>query len=302
MSRFVKRFIPVVAVLFMLPLTTGCYFRVTVHPNEMGVRMSGGKISEIVGPGIYDGGLYASMEIIDVSNKTTTWQDPALVTRDKQPIGLLLGMSYARKRDADSIRLMFERYRSESTSDEALATLVQNRVPRVAKSVTAKFSLNEMLGIEGRTQVEAAALGRELVSNEILELLKPELAEFGVELSDVGVNDIAPDKQYLDALSAKAKASVDAEVAVEKTKQLVEQVKQEEAQTKVSVEIARRENLVAEEKAKVYALSPEAYELKRLELLQGVVGDKPQFWFVPQGTDLSLLLSNQQGQVVPIQK
>jgi len=68
------------------------------------------------------------------------------------------------------------------------------------------------------------------------------------------------------------------------------QVNQERAETDIEIEKARRVNLVAEEKAKVYEQSDRAYELERLRLLQGVIGSTDKVYFVPEGADLTLIL------------
>ncbi|KXK08489.1 MAG: hypothetical protein UZ21_OP11001000690 [Microgenomates bacterium OLB22] len=119
-------------------------------------------------------------------------------------------------------------------------------------------------------------------------------------LQNVSVNNIGPDEGYLSALKEKANAHVNVEVAKQKALQLVEQLNQEKAQTDIEVEQARRKNEVNAELAKTYSLSPEYYELERLRLLQGVVGDKDKIYFVPDGANLTMFLSgNGSGLVVP---
>lgn len=117
---------------------------------------------------------------------------------------------------------------------------------------------------------------------------------------DVGVNDIGVDSEYANKLKEKAVSKVASELAEQKTKQLTEQIKQEQAQTNVDLEIARRKKLVSEEENKIYQLNPEAFELERLRLLKDVVGDNDKIYFVPQGTDINLILSGSAGNSIPV--
>ena len=50
---------------------------------------------------------------------------------------------------------------------------------------------------------------------------------------------------------------------------------------------------MAAEEAKVFEESEEAYELKCLELLTGLLGDSDKVYFIPEGTDITLFLGGQ---------
>lgn len=274
-------------------LFTGCYWNAQVQTSQVGLIMPDGvKVQEVVGAGRYTSmKWFADIVRIDTSAKTLEWEDPDLVTRDKQPISLKVGVTY--RRNPASILDMWDAYRAEATSDEALQQQVLNRIPRTAKAVTTRFNLDEMLGIAGEG-------GRELVQQALFDLLEPELQEVGIVLLDVGINDIGVDPEFLNLLKAKAQATVKSEVAKETTKQLVEQLEQEKAQTNIELEKARRQNEVNEELAQVYSSSPEFLELERLKLLKDVVGKNDKIYFVPAGADLSIFLGG--GNVVPLNR
>lgn len=285
-----------IALMSALLLLSGCYWQKQVETSEVGLSMPDGvKVEAVVGAGRYTNlSFYAEMKEIDVSAKTIAWEDPDLVTRDKQPIGLNIGVTYARKRGKESVLRMWELYRGEAVSDEALAQQVRNRIPRIAKEVTTKYTLDGMLGV-----AEESA-GRALVTQDLFDLLLPELAEVEIELLDVGLNNIAPSSRYLELLEEKANARVATEVAQERTTQLGEQLLQEQAQTLIEVEKAQRQNEVNEELSKVYEKSPQYYELERLKLLKDVIGSSDKVYFVPAGTDLTLILSG--SEITPIKQ
>lgn len=272
----------------LLFLLSGCYWNARVETSQVGLIMSDGvKVDQVVGAGRYTKmRRFADIAVIDTSAKTIEWSDPDLVTKDKQPISLRVGVTYRRNPGKDSILQMWDTYRGEATSGEYLQQQILNRIPRAAKGMTTKFTIDEMLGI-------AETGGREVVQQELFDLLEPELNEVGVILLDVGINDIGPDPEFLDLLKEKAQAQVKSELAKENTKQLEEQLLQEKAQTKIDLEKARRQNAVNEELAKVYADSPEYLELERLRILADVIGKNDKIYFIPDNADLTMFLGGQ---------
>jgi len=284
----------VILVALIVPLT-GCFGVIVKRPvetNEMALIFRDGvQITQVVGPGRYgNGAVHAQMQKIDCSAKTIEWEDPDLWTKDKQPLAFKVGITYQRTTDPDGLRKLWTTYNHEAREDAALERLVRNRVPRVAKDVTTQFTLDEMLGI-------AEGGGREVLAQRMFALLEEELAEFGVVLLDVGANDIGADPQYKEKLQQKAAAKVESELAQERTRQLAEQVKQEQAQTEVALEIARRENAVAEEKAQVYEMSERAYELERIRLTAQMFGSRDKVWIVDPSSDVTFLFGS--GSVIP---
>jgi regulator of protease activity HflC (stomatin/prohibitin superfamily) len=276
----------VLALVVLSLLISGCYLPGTVDSSEVGLKITSGKVEDVLEPGRYtDVGWYTSLATVDTSAKTTDWKDPDLVTRDKQPIGLTISVTYARNRDHKSIKQMWTQYNTEARDDKALAAQVLKRVPGAAKDLTTRYSLDEMLGIT------PDAPGRAIVTQALFDALEPELEEIGISLLNVTIGNIAPSEQYLNLLEEKANAQASTEVAREMTKQLEEQLKQEEAQTQIELEKARRQNEVNSELAKTYEQSPEYFELEKLRLMQGVIGGKDKLIFIPPGTDLSLLFS-----------
>lgn len=283
-----------VMLLVALLALSGCYFA-DVESSEIGIETYRGSVRDVKPAGGHQSiDPFAELHTMDVSAKTLEWNDPDLVTEDKQPIGVALAVTFARKRDRDSVRLMWDRYRSEAVSDDALLLQVNNRIPSVAKTVTARYTLDELLGTSG-----SETSGRSVVQNDLFILLEPELTEFGVELLDIRVSNFAPDQAYLDLLKEKAQVGLEQEISEQRTLQLEEQLRQEEAQTEIDLERARRQNEVNQELSSVYDTSDRYFELERLRLLDDVVGDTDKIYFIPQGTDLTLILGGQSQSIIP---
>ena len=292
-----KKCLALLALLILsMVFCCSCYYKSEIGSNEVGIQMHDGvSISSVVGAGRYsDYGWWADIISIDTSSKSLTWIDDDVWTSDKQRVSFGSSVTYARKSDESSVRLMWKEYNTAARKDSELEALVLSRIPRVVKQVSTTMTLDEMLGIADSSK------NRATLQSDIETLLSAELESCGVQLIDFGVNSIGVDPEYQAKLQEKSTAAIEIELAEQKAKQLERQLAQEEAQTQIDLEKARRANLVAEEQAKVYKESEEAYELKRLELLKDMLGDSDKVYFIPEGTDITLFLGNQVDGPVPV--
>lgn len=291
-----KRFLIMLTLLIVGAMSlSGCYWS-SVQQSQMGIITDRGQVTDVVGPGGHQSiNPFAGLTIYDGSSKTFEWSDPDLVTADKQPIGVSLAVTVARKTDRASIDKMWSQYNAEATNDESLAKQVLTRIPAIAKTVTVTYSLDQLLGTGGNTEA-----GRSVVTLDLFNLLTPELDEVGIALLDVRVTNFAPDEAYLNLLKEKAQVGIQREIAAQRTGQLEEQLKQEQAQTNIDLEKARRQNQVNAELSKVYDTSDRYYELERLKLLKEVVGPNDKIYFVPEGADLTMYLAGQSNAPVPV--
>lgn len=265
-------------VLLLLP---GCYTSHAVSENQVAVRLDNGvTISSVVRSGRYSsGGTHARIVNIDVSAKQISWDDPDLVTKDLQPIGVTLQVTYARDRSEKSVRLMWDQYHQEAVDDKALETMIRGRIPAVAKEITTRYTLPDLLGTNGNDRA-----GRALVAQQMNDLLQPQLSEIGVSLLDVSITNIEPDKAYLDLLNQKAQVGLQTEIAQQKTQQLQEQLKQEQAQSNVAYEIANRNAKTAATELDPYTRSPLAAQIREAELIAEALKNCTSFCNVPTGT------------------
>lgn len=249
MNRIKKILAITVLTLLCFTMLSGCVLWQVVETWEVGLMMEDGvSISEVLPAGRYTNNAIRSQLItVDMQAIQTSWSDPNLLTSDKQQIAFDISVTF--QRDRNNIENMWENYNSAARSDEALTELVLARIPRVAKAVTSDTTLDAMLG-------------RETLQNDLFEQLSLELGQIGVILLDVGVNNIQPEEEYLDALTRKATATINAEVAKQETLTLQENLVKEKAQTEINLEEARRQNLVQQERAKIYETSPEMMQIE----------------------------------------
>lgn len=289
-----------IIVLFILIISTisGCYRNVQVSESQVGLIMpEGNKVDKVVGPGKYSDGWtrFADIEVIDVSSKTFEWVNNDLVTNDKQIIGINIVLTVQRSRNEADVRLMWSQYNTEAVNDEALQSLVFNRLARVAKNATAQFSLDEMLGtkeIDNRdSNLDTTDAGRNYLAAYMQNDLSESLQKAGILLIDLGVSDINPSASYRESLEKKAKAEIDTAVIKQETLRTKERLEQEKANTEIELEKARRERLVSEEQAKVLQNSGEIYELEKLKIMMGSLKNTDKIYFVPEGADISLFMN-----------
>lgn len=291
-----------IAILFsmLITLLAGCYRNELVESQQVGIKLVDGAVIDVVGPGRYTDGAggwerWATFARINTSNITTSWGDSSLVTKDKQPIGIDAAITFSRMRDPEAVKAMYVRYNTEAINDDALKALVASKVPGVFKTVTTKYTLDQMLGISGGE----SAVGREITTQEVTDLLTVELQKIYVELTAVEITNISASESFMKALDVKAQAQIDIEVSNTQTKLVVEQLAKEKALTEIELEKARRDNLVKEESSKAYVANPQLLELEKLRLLGGVLGKGDVIIYVPEGTDITSVLT--QSPVTPIE-
>ena len=283
-----KKRIALALILMCLPFAMyGCYFNNTVESSEVGIKMDDGvQISEVVGAGRYTNmGWYADMKTMDTSAKQVSLVIDDVSTSDKQTVSVEILAEVARKSDEESVKTIWVNYNAAAKKDEQLIKIVQDLLRSPVNKVSTTMTVDEMLGVD-----ETSDKTRATMENNIAELLRPVLESRGIALNTLNVMNIGVDPQYQAKLQEKSTAAIEIELAEQKAKQLAKQLEQEKAQTEIDLEKARRANLVAEEEAKVFAESEEAYELKRLELLKGMLGDSDKVYFIPEGTDITLFL------------
>lgn len=270
--------------LVVVMLVSGCgYINHTVNEGYVGAKIYSGRLEQIVPPGRYNTfptGFFTAMENVNVSPQTVEWEDASVGTKDKQTIGVKISVTY--RRDPDRVDSMWREWNTHAKNDEALAILVQDRVPGAVKALTTSYGLDDILGTEG------SDVGRDAMTDFLESELSSELAEFYVKLENVVIDNIEPSPQYI---------AVNEERAVEREKKRLEQDRQarkvleletERAQTEIAKEIAGREQEVAKIKAKTFEQSPEALELEKLRIQVDAL-KAAKVIFMP--TDTTLFLS-----------
>lgn len=284
-----KKRIALFLILVLVTVSTcSCYYNAEIQSNEVGLKMDDGvSVTEVVGAGRYTNlGWYADIVSMDTSTKKIILSIEDVSTSDKQTVGVEVLAEVARKSDEVSVRNLWKNYNAVAKDDTQLTSLVQDLLRSPVNKISTQMTVDEMLGVADSDK------NRATMESDIFNLLSPLLESRGITLNTFQVMNISVDPQYQAKLQEKSTAAIEIELAEQKAKQLEKQLEQEQAQTEIDLEKARRANLVAEEEAKVYETSKEAYELKRLELMKDMLGESDKVYFIPEGADITLFLGS----------
>lgn len=303
-----------VLLVFLSTLLSGCYWWNEVETNQVGVKLNAGRIYDCVPPGVYSSnGWWEDLKTVDKDTMTFSVEDPEVATQDNQLVGVKITIQ-ARRAVADD---------TGSPDCSVVRNLLQNWPALVEDqsfvdtvSATAREGIKN--GARGFT-LERLLNDRNGLSTAITAFIEEDAAKYAGEVVNITIENIALNPDYAAVLNAKALLTAETEKEL-KRQELVrqqaqtnsleqqqltlvteERLKREQAQTAVDVEIATREGKKVAASNQIYLDNERAYELEKLRLFANILGDKSAMWFIPQGTDLTLLLSQLNGnqQVVP---
>lgn len=294
-------------VVLMALSMSACYINEEVNASQVAAQIDGGKIDNIVGPGIYTKwGPFQDLKQVNVGAVTFSVEDPEVLTLDNQAIGVRITIQAKRNSDKDSITNLLTNWPA-LIEDESLVNTVSATAREGLKNGVRQYTLMQLLD------------DRNGLADKIVTQLEEDASKYGVQIINVTIENVSADKSYMDLLQQKA--NYEAQIAAEKKRQdlirqqadndilqqqqtttvLKERLIAEKALTDVQVEIGSRDGKVIAEQNKVYKDNPQAYELARLEKLAKVVGSNAKFYFIPQGMNMTMLLSGLTDQsIVPV--
>lgn len=304
----------ILLVLVMLLTLTGCVFQDEVETNQMSVLLYKNEIQQVNGPGVYTefGCFYCDLKTVNVDTLTFSVEDPEVLTKDNQAVSVKITLQARRKSDDESIKNLFTKW--SSLSDDAnLITTISATAREGMKVGTRKFTLTQLLD-ERSGSTETASGTTVGLAEEIRKAIEEDAAKYGVELINVTVENIGASSEYMQILGQTANLNAE----IDKAKREQELIRQqasndvleqeqriaiaqqkllaEQAETEVQVEIAERAGEIIAASNQVYIDNPQAYELRRLELLKNVLGDR--VIYLP--SDVVLNLISGVGGVLPI--
>jgi hypothetical protein len=241
----------VVAVIFALFSFLGrfMYILQTVQEQEVGVQFRGGRIYEIVGPGVYsDFGLFVNLERVSSQAVTFNVSDAEIITKDKQRIGLVVSGDIFRPglAEKDIISQLWSQYRSIYLDDELVRARVQSLAQQSMKVCVGDRTFDN--NIIGTSRDEL----RSCIDTELSELA----AAFGLRIENVVVPEVV--------LSPEVQASLD---AIVQSRLATEKAAQDElkARAEAAAEQARQEGEIRIEQSRIQEQTRQQTTLALLE-------------------------------------
>jgi len=238
-------------------LSSHFYILARVDPQEVGVRFRGGRIHEIVGPGVYsDFALYADIKRVSSEAVSFSVTDPEVVTLDRQRIGLVVSGDVFRPNvgRADLLRELWPEYRGLYLSDEALRNRVTDLALQAMKSCVGDRTFNNNVIGSARDEL------RVCINDELDGLAK----NLGLITKNVAVPNVILSEEVQASLDAITQSRLDTELAAQDAIKAKEQAAADQAREEgaVRVTLARQQEEVRQ-KTTLAELEKERLEAQR---------------------------------------
>jgi len=238
-TRDMRRYGIVALVVVILLVVFGvvnqhAYFLTRVDQEEVGVRFRGGRIVEVVGPGVYsDVALYAELKKVSSAAVSFSVEDPEVITSDRQRIGLKVSGDVFRPgaADGEQLRELWPLYQVLYLSDDALRARVTDLALQSMKVCVGDRTFNDNVIGTARDEVR-------MCIDDAIDTL---LGGIGLSVRNVTVPNIILGVEVQAILDSIAKSRLDTELAQQDAIKARQQAAADQAREEgaVRVELAR---------------------------------------------------------------
>jgi regulator of protease activity HflC (stomatin/prohibitin superfamily) len=250
----------VIVVAMALSLTAASqhfYFLVRVNQQEVGVRFRGGRIYEIIGPGVYsDAALYAEIKKVSSEGVPFVVEDPEVITLDRQRVGLKVSGDAFRPGigRTDVLLELWPEYQALYLSDAALLERIENLTLQAMKSCVGDRTFNDNVIGSARDEL------RVCIDNELSDLA----AGYGLDVKNVAVPNVILSPEVQASLDAITKSRLDTELAQQDAIKAKEQAAADQAREEgaIRVQLAKQQEEVRQ-KTILAGLEKERLEAQR---------------------------------------
>lgn len=225
------------------------YFFERVEEQEVGVKFKSGRITDIVGPGVYsDIGLFVEMQRVSSEAVRFTVTDQELITKDKQRIGLVVTGDVFRPGlvDRERLRTLWAQYREHYLDDTVAKGAIEDRARQAMKVCVGDRNFDDAVIGAARDDL------RDCIDTELDELAK----NYGLNVQNVAVPDVI--------LLPEAQARLD---EIVQSRLQTEKAKQDElrAKAEAAAEQARQEGEIRVQQSRIQEESRQQKTLAELE-------------------------------------
>ncbi len=284
------------------------YFFQRVEEQEVGVKFKSGRITDIVGPGVYsDAGLFVELRLVSSEAVPFRVTDEELITKDKQRIGLVVTGDVFRPGlvDRERLRTLWAQYKEHYLNDDIARQAIEDRARQAMKVCVGDRNFDDAVIGTARDEL------RDCIDIELDELAK----NYGLNVQNVTVPDVIllPDAQArLDEIvqsrlqtekaqqdELRAKAESAAEQARQEGEIRVEQsrIQEEARQQKILADLERQkiesQKAVIEAesaKAALYANNPGYLQHQIAQANASALNPNDKIIFTPEGTSPTIVL------------
>jgi hypothetical protein len=218
------------------------YFFERIDPQQVGVRFRGGRIYQVVGPGVYsDVGWFAKIEKVSIEGITFTVSDPEVVTKDRQRVGFVVSGDVFRPDIGEGgvYEALWPQYRNLYLSDEALQSRVTDLALQALKSCVGDRTFNDNVIGSSRDEL------RVCIDGELNRLS----GNLGLVVKNVAIPNVILSAEVQTSLDAITQSRLDTELATQDAIKAKEQSAADQAREEgaVRVTLARQQEEVRQQ-------------------------------------------------------
>jgi hypothetical protein len=226
--------IVIILLILIVSVQPHVYLFKRVEPDEIGVRIEGGRIADILPPGVYsDIGLFVRLETYSATSYQFSVTDAELITSDNQRLGVTVSGSVFRPdfKQADRIADLWVRYRTIYISDQALQAVVNDLAAQAMKVCVGDRPFSDSIIGSARDDL------RKCIDSELGNLMEP----YGLDVQNVTVPNVLLSPEVQSLLDSITKSRLETEKAVQdKLRATAEgEAKQAEQEAAIRVEQSR---------------------------------------------------------------
>lgn len=223
-------FLMLLLVVLVIIVQPHFYFFKQVREDQIGVKIRGGQIMDVVRPGVYhDVGLFVRMETFSTQEYKFTASDPEVITLDQQRIGVTVSGSVFRPSyvEAERIKSLWIQYRSIYTDENALQQKLTD------------LSMQAMKVCVGDRPFQDSVIGsdrdalRECIDQELDKLAEP----FGLNVQNLVVPNVTLSPEVQAKLDAITQSRLDTEKAQQDEKKAIAEGKARQAEQEATIRV-----------------------------------------------------------------
>jgi regulator of protease activity HflC (stomatin/prohibitin superfamily) len=217
------------ATIFMTP---HFYVLARVNADEVGVQLSGGRIKDVVPPGIYsDVGLFVSISTYSTQAYQFQVADQEVLTQDNQRIGVTVTGSLFRPGPADSelIKSLWTKYRLVYSDNNALQKVISDLTLQAVKVCVGDRPFKDSVIGSERDSL------RTCIDKELNGLVKT----YGLSVANVTVPNVVLSPEVQSLLDQITKSRLETEKAEQDRLKALAQGTAEQAKQEAEIRVAQ---------------------------------------------------------------
>lgn len=187
-------------------LTPHIYLLQRVNPDQVGVKTRGGRIVNVVTPGIYsDLGLYVELVTYSTQSYQFSASDPEVITQDNQRLGVTVSGSVFRpsSSDVELVKALWIKYRNIYTNNDALQAVMNDLTTQAIKVCVGDRPFQDSVIGSDRDSL------RNCIDDELNKLAE----SYGLSVANVTVPNVSLSPEVQSLLDAITKSRLETEKA-----------------------------------------------------------------------------------------